>query len=158
MAWKYRSDILRGGVMNPNYNQTVTIYNCFRAEDNPDSTKDIWQKTVIHNCFYKNVIGRSEYADKAPKTNSAYTVRIPASDKYMPYRKWIRLTEEKRREFFTCTQKDVVVRGECEDEITGASPDTASQVLSRNKPDAFVVTAFSDNTSHRMAKHYRLGG
>lgn len=144
--------------MNANYNQTVTLYNCFRAKDNPDSVKDIWQKTVLRDCFYKNVIGRSEYADKAPKMDSVYTVRIPASEKYKPYREWVRLPKEERREFFTSSQEDIVVRGECADEITGISPDTASQVLSRNKPDAFVVTAFSDNTSHRMAKHYRLGG
>ena len=144
--------------MNPNYNQMITIYNCFRGTDNPVSKSDIWQKTVLHNCFYKNVIGRSEYADKEPKMNSVYTVRIPASEKYMPYREWIQLSEEERKEFFTCSQKDIVVRGECSEEISGTSPDTASQILSRNKPDAFVVTAFSDNTSHWMAKHYRLGG
>lgn len=144
--------------MNPNYNQVITIFNCFRAEDNPDSKKDIWQKTVLRNCFYKNVIGRAEYADKNPKMDNVYTVRIPVSEQYRPYREWIRLPEEERREFYTCSQKDVVVKGECSDEITGEVPNTASQVLSRNKPDAFVVTAFSDNTSHRTAKHYRLGG
>lgn len=144
--------------MNPNYNQTITVYNCLRGEDNPDSKKDIWQRTILHNCFYKNVIGRTEYADKAPKMDNVYTVRIPASEKYLSYREWIRLPEKERREFFTCSQKDIVVRGECTDEITGIPPDTASQVLSRYKPEAFVVAAFSDNTSHRMAKHYRLGG
>lgn len=144
--------------MNPNYNQTLTLYNCFRGADNPASKSDVWQKTVLHNCFYKNVIGRSEYADKEPKMNSVYTVRIPKSEKYRPYHEWIQLPEEERKEFFTCSQKDIVVKGECSDEIIGASPDTASQILSRNKPDAFVVTAFSDNTSHRLAKHYRLGG
>ncbi len=144
--------------MNPNYNQTITLFNCFRAEDNSDNKKDIWQKTVLHNCFYKNVIGRAEYADKEPKMSNTYTARIPVSEKYMPYHEWIRLPEEERKEFFTCSQKDIVVKGECKDEITGVSPDTASQVLSRHKPNSFVVTAFSDNTSHRTAKHYRLGG
>ncbi len=157
MVGEHRVDVLRGGVMNPNYNQAVTIYNCFRAEDNPDGKKDVWQRTVLHNCFYKNVIGRTD-ADKVSKMNNVYTVRIPVSDKYKSYREWIRLPEEERREFFTCSLKDIVARGECMDEITGNPPDTASQVLSRNKPDAFVVTAFADNTSHRLAKHYRLGG
>lgn len=90
--------------------------------------------------------------------DNTYTVRIPVSGKYRPYHEWIHLSEEERREFFTCSQKDIVIRGECEAEITGSVPDTAAQVLDRYKPDAFVVTAFSDNTSHRMAKHYRLGG
>ena len=68
--------------MNPNYNQTVTVYNCLRAADHPDGKKDVWQRTVIHNCFYKNVIGRLEYAEKEPRMDSVYTVRIPVSGKY----------------------------------------------------------------------------
>ena len=120
--------------MNPNYNQTLTLYNCLRAADNPEGKKDIWQKTVLHDCFYKSMIGRTEYADKNPRMDNTYTVRIPISE------------------------KDVVIKGECDADITGISPDTAAQVLLRHKPDAFVVTAFADNTSHRMAKHYRLGG
>lgn len=158
MAGKYGFNVLWGIRMNPNYNQTITIYNCFRASDNPDGKKDIWQKTVLRNCFYKSVIGRTEYADKNPRMANTYTVRIPALDHFLPYHEWIRLPEEERNRFFTCSQKDIVIRGECEAEITGISPDTASQVLDRYKPNAFVVTAFSDNTFHRIAKHYRLGG
>lgn len=144
--------------MNPNYNQTITLYNCLRAADNPKEKKDTWQKTVMGNCFYKSVIGRTEYADKNPRMDNTYTVRIPVSDRYLPYHQWIRLPEEERSGYFTCSQKDIVVRGECGADITGVSPDTAAQVLSRYKPEAFVVTAFADNTSHKMAKHYRLGG
>lgn len=158
MAGKYRFVVLRGVTMNPNYNQTITIYNCFRAADNPESKADVWQKTVLHNCFYKSVIGRTEYAQKNPRMDNTYTVRIPVSDSYLPYCEWIRLPEEERKMYFTCSQNDIVIRGECEAEITGSSPDTASQVLSRYKPDSFVVTAFSDNTLHLRAKHYRLGG
>lgn len=144
--------------MNPNYNQTITLYNCFRALDNPNSKKDIWQATVLQNCFYKNVIGRSEYVDRSPSMQSAYTVRIPMSEKYKPYHEWILLSDEERADYFTCSLKDIVVKGECTEIISGQSPYTASEVLNRHKPDAFVVTAFSDNTSHRKAKHYRLGG
>ena len=144
--------------MNPNFNQTITLYNCLRAADNPKEKKDIWQKTVLGNCFYKSVIGRTESADKNPRMDNTYTVRIPISDHYLPYHQWLQLPEEDRRGCFTCSQKDIVIRGECEADITGISPDTAAQVLSRYKPDAFVVTAFADNTSHKMAKHYRLGG
>ncbi len=144
--------------MNPNYNQTITLYNCLRAADNQDGKKDIWQKMVLRNCFYKSVIGRTESADKNTRMENAYTVRIPVSDRYLPYHQWLKLSDEERTGYFTCSQKDIVIRGECEADITGISPDTAAQVLSRYKPDSFVVTAFSDNTSHRMGKHYRLGG
>ena len=144
--------------MNPNYNQTITIFNCFRAADNPDEKKDIWQKTVLENCFYKNAMERSDYASKDPRMANTYTVRIPQSARYLPYKEWIKLAEEKRSGYFTCSIKDIIILGEFAETITGTSPSTAAEVLSRYKPDAFVVTAFSDNTSHKRAKHYRAGG
>ena len=147
-----------GCSMNPNYNTTITIYNCLRAADNPDGHKDIWIRSVLHNCFYKNVIGRTEYADKDPKMSSTYTVRIPASEKYKPYHEWIRLDDQERSKYFTCSQKELVVKGECEEAITGISPATSSQLLSRHKPDAFLITAFADNSGYKHAKHYRIGG
>lgn len=72
--------------MNPNYNKTITLFNCFRAADNPDSKKDIWQKTVLHDCFYKNVMGRTENLSFDPRMSNTYTVRIPESPRYIPYR------------------------------------------------------------------------
>lgn len=157
MAGSYGAYVLRGDVMNPNYNQTVTLYNCFRAQDNPESRKDIWQRTVLDRCFYKNVMGQVESRDGLKMAN-AYTVRIPESEKYKPYHEWIKLSPEERAGYFTCSLKDMIVEGECLEEITGATPFTAAELLSRHKPEAFVVTAFSDNTSHLTGKHYRIGG
>lgn len=157
MAALYRAYVLRGEMMNPNYNQTITIYNCFRGADNPAGRKDIWQRTVLQNCFYKNVIGQAT-SGNGIRMENAYTVRIPVSDVYLPYHEWIKLSDEKRASYFTCSLRDIVVRGECSEVITGTSPCTAAELVSKNKPDAFVVTAFSDNTSHRCGKHYRLGG
>lgn len=144
--------------MNPNYNQTITIYNCLRAVNNPDSKKDVWQRTVLHDCFYKNIIGRTDNLSSDPRMSNTYTSRIAESPLYRPYVEWCRLSDADRKRYFTCSLKDIVVKGECTEEITGVSPNTATEILSRHKPDAFVVTAFSDNTSHAMAKHYRLGG
>ena len=59
---------------------------------------------------------------------------------------------------FSVMTGDLVIKGECPDEITGKSPNTAAEVLLKYKPNAFKVTAFSDNTGHLMDKHYRLGG
>lgn len=144
--------------MNPNYNQAITVFNCLRASDNPNSTKDIWQKTVLHDCFYKNVIGRTDNLSADPKMSNVYTSRIPESKSYKPYREWCRLPDEERSQYFTFSLKDIVIKDECLEEITGTSPNTASEILSRYKPDAFIITAFSDNTSHVHAKHYRVGG
>ena len=144
--------------MNANYIHTITIYNCFRATDNPNSKKDIWQRTVLENCFYKNVIGRTEYLSVNPKMDSTYTVRIPEMEQYKPYREWIKLRDEERKKFFTCSQKDIVVKGACTEVITGESPNTSTEILSRHKPEAFVVTAFSYNDSHLWQHLNRVGG
>lgn len=143
--------------MNPNYTHTITVYNCLRAADNPDSMKDTWQKTVLRDCYYKNVIGRVD-SDKTSRMQNVYTARIPESEQYLPYHEWAEKPEKERSSYFTFSLDDIVVKGECDDMITGKTPDTAAELLTRHKPDAFVVTAFSDNTSHMMSKHYRVGG
>lgn len=56
------------------------------------------------------------------------------------------------------SQGDIVIYGECTEEITGVSGQTAAQILNRYKPNAFKVTASADNTKFPVAKHYRLGG
>lgn len=143
--------------MNPNYIHTITVYNCLRATDNPDSMKDTWQKTVLHGCYYKNVIGRVD-SDKTSRMQNVYTARIPESEQYLSYHEWAEKPEKERASYFTLSLDDIVVKGECDEMITGKTPDTAAELLARHKPDAFVVTAFSDNTSHMMSKHYRVGG
>lgn len=143
--------------MNPNYIHTITVYNCLKAADNPNSMKDTWQKTVLHDCYYKNVMGRVD-SEKTSKMQNVYTARIPRSDRYLPYHEWAQKPEAARTSYFTFSLGDIVIKGECDDLITGTSPNTATELLQRYKPDAFLVTAFSDNTSHQMSKHYRVGG
>ena len=143
--------------MNPNYIHTITVFNCLKAADNPNSMKDTWQKTVLHDCYYKNVMGRVD-SEKTSKMQNVYTARIPKSDSYLPYQEWAQMAEAARTSYFTFSLGDIIVRGECNDLITGTSPNTATELLQKYKPDAFLVTAFSDNTSHQMSKHYRVGG
>lgn len=122
-----------GCKMNPNYVDTITI---FRKQSGA------WVKTVLHNCFWKSEIKSVQNGTEVNKVNT-YTVRIP-----------LQAAGKK----FIVSPGDVAVFGECSDEITMKSPNTATEVLNRNKPEAFAVTAYADNTSHLMDKHYRLGG
>ncbi len=122
--------------MNSNYRYTITLYHCSRNENN----KDVWTRSVLHNCFWKSVINTGFSGTQASVMNT-YVVRIPFAG-----------TE------IAISQGDVVVLGECAEEITGASGHTVAQLLLRQKPNAFKVTALSDNTSFPVAKHYRLGG
>lgn len=125
--------------MNPNYAHTITLYHKIPVAG---SEKEHWVKTVFHNCFWKSVVNTGFNGTQASVQNT-YVARIP---------------KESCNGTLSAQQGDIVILGECQEEITGASGQTAAQILNRNKPNAFKVMAFSDNTSFPMDKHYRLGG
>lgn len=120
--------------MNPNYVHTITHYH--KLSDGS------WVRTVLHNCFFKAVTNVSQMSTQATVSNT-YTVRIPLEEAGAGY---------------DVSLGDMVVLGECADEVSTASGNRAAEILRRHKPDAFMVSAFSDNTSHLVDKHYRLGG
>lgn len=142
--------------MNPNYRHTITLYNCLKAADSLDK-KEHWYRRELEHCYFKSAITRVDSGTSAGMQNT-YTVRIPASDQYLPYVDWAELSEAEREKYFTASLDDIVIAGICGDEITGSSGQTAVQVLKRHKPDAFKVTAVSDNTKAPLERHYRLGG
>ena len=119
--------------MNPNYIHTITVFRKIGGA---------WERTVLHDCFWKSNIALTQNGVEASQTNT-YTVRIPVESAGCD---------------FVVNPDDIVVKGECEEAITGKTPNTAVDILNKPKPDAFKVTAISDNTAHLVEKHYRLGG
>lgn len=138
--------------MNQNYRFTITLYNRIRAADTPDR-KERWIRTVLHNCFWKSQI-QTGFRDTGVSSQNAYVVRIPEDARYLSYAEFVKQPIGR----FTFSQGDLVVLGECKEEITGETGHTMTQVLNRYRPDAFQITAFADNTSFPVARHYRLGG
>ena len=108
---------------------------------------------MLHNCFWKSQANTGFNGTQASVQNT-YVVRIPKDERYLAYAEYAK----DPKGHFTASQDDLVVLGECSEEINGTAGHTAAQVLNRCKPDAFKVTAFSDNTAFPLAKHYRLGG
>ena len=138
--------------VNQNYIYTITLYNRIRAADSLDK-KEHWKRTVLHNCFWKAQVNTGFNGTQASVQNT-YVVRIPQDDRYLPYARY----KDSPEGHFTVSQEDIVVLGECPEEISGTPGQTAAQVLNRHRPEAFKVTAFSDNTGFPLSKHYRLGG
>ena len=138
--------------MNRNYIRTITLYNRIQAVNSEDK-KEHWKKTVLHNCSWKSVVKTGISGTQASVQNT-YTVRIPQDSRYLPYSEYAKSPDG----YFSVSQGDIVILGECPEEITGLSGQTAAQVLNRYKLEAFKITAFSDNTGFPVAKHYRLGG
>lgn len=143
--------------MNPNYIHTITVYNRMKAKDTA-AKKEEWHKTVIPDCSWRCSTEDIQQQVQSGVTNrdqkENYTVRIPRNEKFRNYEEW----KKAPAEYFTLSKQDIIILGECQDEITGASPNTAAEVMQRHKPDAFLVKSFTDNTSHLVGKHYKVGG
>lgn len=137
--------------MNLNYVHTITLYNRIKATDTAEK-KEKWIRTVIPNCFYKAQMN-TNLSTQATISNT-YTVRIAQDKRYLPYTEFAKNPTG----HFTVSMDDIVVLGNCQEQISGINEHTATQLLNRHKPNAFKVTAFSNNTTFRTEKHYRLGG
>lgn len=138
--------------MNQNYIHTITLYNRIRAADSPDK-KEHWKRTVLRDCFWKSVVNTGFSGTEASVRNT-YVARIPQDGRYLPYHEFTKSPDG----HFTVSQGDIVVHGECSEEISGETGKTAAQLIERYRQEAFRVTAFSDNTAFPVDKHYRLGG
>lgn len=127
--------------MNPNYNQTITVY----SKSKDDAGKDIWTRRVLQDCFLKAATGIASGGNSGTSANlyskNVYVVRIPAEHGPVLLR-----------------EGDIIIKGIVEDEITSKTPNTATELLKRYQPNAFRVTSFSDNTNFPVDKHYRVGG
>lgn len=119
--------------MNPNYNRTITLYH---------QADGAWTRTVYENCSWKAGIAVTQSGTNASQSNT-YTVRIPL---------------EEAGPGFTVTTGDLVLLGEHLQEIGTEKGSRSAEILAAAKPNAFKVSAFSDNTGHLADKHYRLGG
>ena len=141
--------------MNPNYCDTVTIYNRLKSADSPDK-KEHWKKTVLERCSYNSAMIRSPGANQQTflqmDLRPEYTVRIPKNPSYRPYHEW-----KQDQNGFTLSAGDLVVKGICQEEIDPAT-NNITKVLRQYAPDAFIISKTVDNTKHLVDKHYRVGG
>lgn len=117
--------------MNPNYDQTLTVY---------ASGPNGWERMVYEDCFFKAATGTAASGNTLNSQN-VYVARIPMQKRSVMLK-----------------TGDLIIRGIVEDEITNKSPKTAAEILKKYQPDAFRVTSFSDNTRFPVDKHYRAGG
>lgn len=141
--------------MNPNYCDTVTIYNRLKSSDSPDK-KEHWKKTVLKNCSYNSAMIRSPGGNQQTllqmDSRPEYTVRIPKNNDYRLYHEW-----KQDQVGFTLSAGDLVIKGHCQEEIDPAT-NNITAVMRRYAPDAFIISKVVDNTKHLVDKHYRVGG
>lgn len=120
--------------INPNFNQTITLYH---RSVNTDK-KESWQRSTIDNCFFWHKSGTA-YSGTSADPSYEYICRIPFDDSI----------EIKRG--------DVIVLGISNLEIDGTA---GRRVTDLTRDDsAFKVQALSDNAGTTfLARHYKAVG
>lgn len=139
------------GQLLPTFDDTITLLNKLSAHDSLTKL-DVWKKTVIHNCFFKSQTVRNINGTTV-SLGSSFLCRVPKSPDYVPYSKW----REDIAQGFTFSVGDIIIRGEIEE--TDINPNNVTQILTKYRPEAFRISAFSDNTGKIEAlEHYRIEG
>lgn len=134
----------------PYWTEKITIVNKLAAKDS--ATKlDTYKKTVVENCFYKQIISR-DVSGTTVNLGTSAVCRIPKNPKYKPYNEW----KKDITDGFTLSVGDYIFRGEISETITA---DNVIALYNKNRLSAFVIKAVADD-SHFMGlgEHYRVEG
>ena len=93
---------------------TITLLNKLKRKDSTTNI-DVWYKTVIKDCIYKK--------DKISNVNGnivsmgqQFTILIPFTGKYLPYRDWKQL--EDKTGYYTLSEQDVIILDIVTEDIT----------------------------------------
>ena len=92
------------------WDTSITIYNRYEDSDHVVT----WYKTVIENCFWKEVGANLMIGDTSIDSDSIIC-RIPKDDRYLPKHEWDSLEDKSGK--FTIGKEDIIVRGEVDDNV-----------------------------------------
>ncbi len=93
---------------------TITLLNKLKRKDSTTNL-DVWYKTIIKNCVYKqdrisNVNG------SVVSMGQTFTILIPFTGKYLPYREWKKL--EDKTGYYTLSEQDIIILDEVSEDVT----------------------------------------
>ena len=139
------------------WNQTVTVYN--RIED-PQTRVVTWHRTVIHDCFWKNV--EEKFVSNGTVVSANATIcRIPKQDNYLDRYLWEQRDVDVSN-YFTLSSGDIVVKGEVDDEIDEyTSGKRSTNFITKHKKlqGCTLISSVSINVDGgRGAEHYLVKG
>lgn len=137
---------------------TITLFN--RYED-PVTQLVTWYKTVIEGCFWNNLHDKVKVGEVVLETDSVIC-RIRKNKKYVDAETWLALPEDKKSDYFTLCQQDIVVNGDVNDIIDEYHSGTRStDLIAKYKKlqKCFEIDGFVNNTGGgRGNEHYFIKG
>jgi hypothetical protein len=147
----------------PWWDKTITLYNKYV---DPTTQAISWYRTVIEDCFWKNVnntyyVGTRGISTTGVKLETKEIVcRIPEDERYVDRQTWEELDD--RTENFTIGNGDIIVLGEVDDVIdeTIKGQRSTDLVTKYKKYDScLMVDTYVINTYTGVSlKHYRVVG
>ena len=140
------------------WDKKLTIYNKYTDS----STRAVtWYRTVLTDplSFWKEV-GDKTIVGGVELDTKSIICRIPATTKYVPIEEWLNLVDKTSK--FTLQQDDIIVVGECKEEIQeGVQGKRSSDFLAKRRKFWGVMqikTVAQDNMSGMIYKHYTVKG
>lgn len=93
---------------------TITLLNKLKKKDSITGL-DIWYKTYIENCVYKKD-RISNVNNNVVAMGEEFTILIPFSDKYLPYKDWKGL--EDKTNYYTLSPQDIIILDIVAEDVT----------------------------------------
>lgn len=140
------------------WDKKITIYNKYVDEATRVVT---WYKTILTDplSFWKQVGDKTVIGNVAVDTKSIIC-RIPQTSKYISLKEWLALEDKSTK--FTLQQSDIIVVGECEDDINEyESGKRSTDFLAKHRKfeDCMEIKQFAIDTMNGMLfKHYVVKG
>lgn len=136
------------------WDTTITLYNNYK---DPTTQEEIWYRTVLTDCFWKNV-GNQVMVGNETLEGESVICRIPADDNYVPKNEWDVL--ENKTGKFTISTNDIIVVGEVDDEINEYTSGVRStDLLNKYNGMCMRISNMSINTyTGANNPHYAVRG
>ena len=131
---------------------TVTLLNKLKRKDS-SANLDVWFKTYIRNCQFKKTT-ISNISGTTVSMGQQFTILIPFTGKYMPYKDW-KLLEDKSG-VYTLSNQDVIILGEVTEEVTTQN---ITQIKNDYEPNTCEIRSI-EQVDKKLSTLYefRVGG
>lgn len=96
------------------WDTTITIFN--RYQD-PQTQAVKWFRTVLQNCFWKNLQNEVILGEVKIATGNSILCRIPENPKFIIKPEWEKKPNDEMAGYFTLGQGDIVIAGRVDFEI-----------------------------------------
>lgn len=131
---------------------TVTLLNRLKRKDSVTNT-DVWYKSIIGNCVYKKD-RISNINGTVVSMGQQFTILIPFTDKYLPYKKW--KTLEDKTGYYTLSNQDVIILDIVEEEVNAQN---IAQIKNDYEPNTCEIRSIEQVEKKLSVQfEFRVGG